>query len=80
MSKPKLLRRTEIAFKYGIPISTLKHMSSSRYKGIKPPMIRLGNTTFYDEHQFNNWYHKEINGENRAAQSAKLDIPIKLVK
>ena len=80
MKKPRLLRRKEIENKYGIPVSNLKHLSSKRYLGIKPPMVHIGKTTFYPEDQFDAWYQNEIRGKNKVKKSATSAKSITLVK
>lgn len=80
MKSPRLLRSKEIENKYGIPVSTLKHLVSSRYKGLKPPTVPIGGTRFFPENQFDAWYQKEINGKNKVAKPAKSAKELKLVK
>jgi hypothetical protein len=80
MKSRRLLRSQEIENKYGIPILTLKHLTSDRYKGIKPPTIPIGKTKFFPEDQFDGWYQNEIRGKNKLVKSAKSAKSVKLVK
>ena len=61
MSGDILLNRVEAADLLKIKINSLKHMSSKRFKGTKPPMKRVGSTTYYGpQNQLLAWWKKDL--------------------
>ena len=62
----------------GISPNQLKHQSSDRYKGKKPPRKKFGGTTLYGPvAALKNWFNSDLSLENK---SAKSDKKLKVVK
>ena len=93
MSGDIFLNRVEAADLLKIKINSLKHMSSKRFKGTKPPMKKVGCTTYYGpQNQLLAWWNKDLQVspdrdyqdkdyiENRKNKSAKSEKSLKLVK
>jgi hypothetical protein len=78
------LGRPETARLLGIKPSSLKHYSSSRFKGAKPPMKKIGGKTFYGPvAALIQWFNSDLSNktiENDSAKAAKQDKPAKVVK
>jgi hypothetical protein len=92
MSSDRYLTRKEAAVLLKINTNNLKHMSSKRFKGIKPPMKKVGCTTYYGpQNQLLAWwtndlsfspardYKEEANKRREKNKSAKSEKSLKLV-
>ena len=77
------LGRPEAARLLGIKPSSLKHYASSRFKGAKPPMKKIGGKTFYGPvAALIQWFNSDLSNkttENSSAKAAKQDKPDKVV-
>ena len=93
MSGDIFLNRVEAADLLNIKINSLKHMSSKRFKGTKPPMKKVGCTTWYGpKNQLLAWWNKDLqvspdrdyqeeaNIKKKKNKSAKSEKSLKLVK
>ena len=96
MSSDIYLNRKEAAVLLKINTNNLKHMSSKRFKGTKPPMKKVGSTTYYGpKNQLLAWWKKDLQvapdrdyqeeanikkKKNRSAKSEKSEKSLKLVK
>ena len=76
--KKQYLTRKEAAALLGIEPNQLKHQSSNRYKGKKPPKKKFGGTTLYGPiAALHTWFNSDLSLENK---SAKSDKQLKIVK
>ena len=76
--KKNYLTRKEAAAELGISPNQLKHQSSDRYKGKKPPKKKFGGTTLYGPiAALHTWFNSDLSLENK---SAKSDKKLKVVK
>ena len=93
MSGDIFLNRVEAADLLKIKTNNLKHMSSKRFKGTKPPMKKVGSTTYYGpQNQLLAWWNKDLQItpdrdyqdaayiKKRKNKSAKSEKSLKLVK
>ena len=87
------LNRKEAADLLKIKTNSLKHMSSKKYRGAKPPMKKVGCTTYYGpQNQLLAWWNKDLQIapdrdyqdkdyiKKRKTKSAKSEKSLKLVK
>ena len=93
MSSDTFLTRKEAAVLLKINTNNLKHMSSKRFKGTKPPMKKVGCTTWYGpQNQLLAWWKRDLQFsphrnyqdeayiKNKKNKSAKSEKSLKLVK
>ena len=93
MSGDILLNRVEAADLLKIKTNSLKHMSSKKYRGAKPPMKKVGCTTWYGpQNQLLAWWKRDLQFsphrnyqdeayiKNKKNKSAKSEKSLKLVK
>ena len=93
MSSDTFLTRKEAAILLKINTNNLKHMSSKRFRGTKPPMKKVGCTTYYGpQNQLLAWWNKDLqvspdrdyqeeaNIKKKKNKSAKSEKSLKLVK
>jgi len=94
MSGDTFLTRKEAAVLLKIKTNNLKHMSSKRFKGTKPPKKIVGCTTYYGpKNQLLAWWNKDLsfssardyskkpaNKDDMKNKSAKSEKSLKLVK